>query len=332
MKIAFLTEMGFHGKIPDTHSNMRTEFSWMCALNADHYHVRDWKSVSGYDYVMIILPKGGVYLNSEGKTLVNDKNVFSDVFASPIITDLKKENRKVCSVQEGPAWYSNDLALDDQFNFYNRLSECDILFTHNHYDTLWYRGLFPDKQVEVMPTLMIETLLNSTNPTPFYLKKHNVILGGNFSRWYGGFQSYIIAEEYIGHQKFVQTSHSSRIGEESIPDLTVLPRVYWHEWMMLLKDFRYAVHMMPTVAAGTFSLNCAYWGIPCIGNINVDTQRICFPSLSFHSENVYNARLAAKRLYEDCSYYDEISEDSKKYYRLNFSKTVYLEKMNRILV
>ena len=31
MKVAFFTEMGFNGKIPRTHKNMRTEFAWMVA-------------------------------------------------------------------------------------------------------------------------------------------------------------------------------------------------------------------------------------------------------------------------------------------------------------
>jgi hypothetical protein len=39
MKIAFFTEMEFNGKIPRTHKNMRTEFAWMCALDATHYHL-----------------------------------------------------------------------------------------------------------------------------------------------------------------------------------------------------------------------------------------------------------------------------------------------------
>ena len=39
MKIAFFTEMGFQGKVPRTHDNMRTEFAWMVALDADHYNI-----------------------------------------------------------------------------------------------------------------------------------------------------------------------------------------------------------------------------------------------------------------------------------------------------
>ena len=38
-KIAFLTEMGFVDKVAANHPNMRTEFAWMHALDADHYNI-----------------------------------------------------------------------------------------------------------------------------------------------------------------------------------------------------------------------------------------------------------------------------------------------------
>lgn len=327
MRIAFLTEMNFNGKVPSNHQNMRTEFAWMHALNADHFFIRDWRYVTEYDHVMIIFPKGGVYLNSEGKTLINQKNNYSDIFSSSIVTDLKIKNKLVSSVQEGPTWYTNDFELDDQFNFYNRLSECDILFSHNLYDTNWYKGLFPNKRIEIMPTLLIEELIHSINAIP----QDKAIIGGNFSRWYGGFQSYIIAND-MSDNIFVQTSHSSRNGENQIPNLKVLPRLSWIDWMKELSTFRYAVHLMPTVAAGTFSLNCAYFGIPCIGNIDVDTQRTCFPELSFRSEDVYNARLAANRLVEDKDFYKKCSDTAKLNYHNNFSIKKYQSKLKNILV
>ena len=46
MDIAFFTEMGFTGKIPRTHENMRTEFAWMCALNATHYPITSAQKIS----------------------------------------------------------------------------------------------------------------------------------------------------------------------------------------------------------------------------------------------------------------------------------------------
>ena len=56
MKIAFFTEMNFVGKIPRTHENMRTEFAWMVALNADHYNIRQIPPQT-YDLGIIIIPK-----------------------------------------------------------------------------------------------------------------------------------------------------------------------------------------------------------------------------------------------------------------------------------
>lgn len=326
-KIAFLTEMGFTGKIPNNFINARTEFAWMNALDADHWNIRQWPSVSGYDYIMIIFPKGGVFLNSEGSTLIHQENRYTDVFASNIVEDLKKNNKKVCSVQEGPTWFVNDFELKDQFNLYNQLASCDILFAHNEYDTKWFKGLYPRHQVEVMPTLLIEELIKDIVPVP----QNKVIIGGNFSRWYGGFQSYMACEE-IPYEKYVQTSHSSRNGEDQIPDLTVLPRMYWFDWMKTLSTFKYAVHMMPTIAAGTFSLNCAYFGIPCVGNIKVDTQRKCFPDISFEAEDVEGARLVTKRLWEDEDFYKQQSEMGRKFYHQFFRKEVYLNKLSKILI
>ena len=49
MKVAFFTEMGFTGKVPRDNPNMRTEFAWMCALEADHYNINSDSINSYYD-------------------------------------------------------------------------------------------------------------------------------------------------------------------------------------------------------------------------------------------------------------------------------------------
>ena len=56
MEIAFFTEMGFNGKVPRTHDNMRTEFAWMVALNADHYNIKEVPNKK-YDLGITIIPK-----------------------------------------------------------------------------------------------------------------------------------------------------------------------------------------------------------------------------------------------------------------------------------
>lgn len=326
MRIAFLTEMGFHGKVPSNHPNARTEFAWMIALDAEHYPITEFRSVADYDWVMLILPKGGVGLNSEGIRLNNDPNRFAQFYAIPFVETLKKFNKRVAYIQEGPSWYVNDFSLPDQFNFYNQLAECDVIFAHNDYDMRWYEGWFPQKKVTTIQSLMVEELVRSISP----VQEDKAILGGNFCRWYGGFQSYLVASEFEC-PLFVQTSHCSQPGEDQIPNLTVLPRLVWVDWLKTLSTFRYGVNLMPTIAAGTFSLNCAYFGIPCIGNKKVDTQRLCFPYLSVDAEDVRTARDMASRLKTDPDFYLECSNTAKLAYRNLYDFDVWQKRMYNFL-
>jgi hypothetical protein len=156
------------------------------------------------------------------------------------------------------------------------------------------------------------------------------LIGGNFSRWYGGFQSYVVANE-LNLPMYVQTSHSSRVGEEHIPNLTVLPRLSWLDWMKTLSTFKLAIHLMPTVAAGTFSLNCAYFGIPCIGNQRMDTQRLCFPDTSVDVEDVEKSRNIAVQLISDVDFYQEVCEKAKENFEKHFSVNIYKQRMKNIL-
>ena len=315
MKIAFLTEMGFEGKIPSHHINMRTEFAWMHALDADHYNIYSSNKVFDYDKVFIIFPKGELYLNSVGSKLSNGVNSISQLLTMDIVSMLRSQkNKSIYYIQEGPHWLWNDYEVIDQIGFYNFVSSCDGIYAHNEHDTKYYRGMFPNCTVKIIPTLMVEDLLKGIAPAP----ENKVIIGGNFARWYGGFESYIVASEF-GIPIWAQTSHATREHENQIENLNHLPRLIWNEWMIELSKFKYGVHLMPTVAAGTFSLNCAYFGIPVIGNINVDTQRICHPLLSVDIHDVEMARSLAKQLREDAEFYIECSNMTKTQYKNQFS-------------
>ena len=326
MKIAFLTEMRFEGIIPSTHPNMRTEFAWMHALNANHFHIDNFLNVKKYDHVFVVIPKGKLNLSAEGTKIGNQINPASSLLSSNLIKELKKTNSKVHYIQEGPSWWFNDYEIIDQFNFYNSLAECDSIFAHNEHDIKFYKGLFPEKIINIMPTLLIEDLTKNIIPK----SEDKVIIGGNFARWYGGFQSYIVADEF-GVNKWTQESHAKRENENSIDDLNHLPRMQWIEWMNTLSTFKYAIHLMPTIAAGTFSLNCAYFGIPCIGNEKVDTQRMCHPDLSVDVDDVEKARKLAKQLKEDKEWYRHCSKMAKFNYSQFYNIKIYKEHLNNIL-
>jgi hypothetical protein len=321
MRIAFLTEMGFSGTIPPTHNNMRTEFAWMNALNAVHYPLETYDSVKNYDVVFIIFPKGKTYLNSEGSTLVNGVNPVSKYLQQPIIPTLKESNTKVYYIQEGPHWWWNDYEVIDQIQFYNFLSLTDGIFAHNLSDSQYYRGLFWNKKVEIIHSLMIEDFIKDIQP----ITEDKVLIGGNFSRWYGGFESYMVASEF-GLPIWGQESHSKRVNEGGIGNLSHFPRMNWNDWMVEVSKFKYGVHLMPTVAAGTFSLNCAYFGIPVIGNEKLDTQRLLHPNLSVDVSDIESAMLMVEML-KDPIFYKKKSEEAKDNYQTYYTKEVWLKQM-----
>jgi hypothetical protein len=324
MKIAFVTEMGFTGKVPANHPNMRTEFAWMHALDADHYCIHHIEAIRNYNHVFIIFPKGKVFLSAEGSKIVEGLNPVSTLLQNRFIDRLKEVNKRVHYIQEGPHWWFNDYELVDQIGFYNMLASCDTIFAHNESDVTYYKGLIPTKPVHVLPSLMIEDTVADIEPEP----ENKVIIGGNFARWYGGFESYMVAQEF-NSSIWGQTSHAMREGEDQL--ISHLSRVFWTDWMRQLSTFKYAVHLMPTVAAGTFSLNCAYFGIPCIGNEKVDTQRVCHPDLSVSVSDVAKARKLAKLLVEDEDFYIQCSVAAKQNYKNNYNKELFIQTLLSIL-
>lgn len=323
-KIAFITEMGFEGKIPHDYGNMRTEFAWMFALQADHIPLHMYESIKDYDHVFIIFPKGRVFLDAAGSKLVDSPNTVSALLREPIVSNLKKNgNKKIYYVQEGPHWWFTNYEITDQIYFYNFVASCDAIFAHNVSDRVYYEGLF-QKPVHVLKSLLIEHTVQDVIPT----KDNKVIIGGNFARWYGGFESYNVAETF-NVSVWAQTSHASRLGEGQL--VNQLPRLMWTSWMKQLSTFRYAVHLMPTVAAGTFALNCAYFGIPCIGNIEVDTQRLCHEALSVDVHDIKKAMKLAHQLKTDLEFYQECSKYAKSYYRRHYDIEVWKQEIEPIL-
>ena len=83
--------------------------------------------------------------------------------------------------------------------------------------------------------------------------------------------------------------------------------------------------MMRAWGAASFSLNCAYFGIPCIGNNRADTQKILFPDLSFDVYDTEGALSAAKKLKSDKDFYNHCSSAAKIIYKEEFTKEKFLE-------
>lgn len=303
-KIAFFTEMGFNGKVSRTHDNMRTEFAWMCALNADHYNIQQ-RPYGDYDLGIVIIPK---------------KNPDFD------INYLKSYGcKQVAVMQEGPNWYWQDYDLQKQVWYFNTLTSADIIFTHNESDRKYYQGLTAHNDVRVMSSLMIEDAIGELKTED----RRDVIIGGNFVSWYGGFDSMIIAKE-LSRGGNVYAPSMGRKQELEDQLVTHLPYMNWKQWIHELNKFKFGVHLMRTHAAGTFALNCAYLGIPCIGYKGLDTQMICHPDCTVEIGDLASARKIATKLRNDEEFYLYSSKLSKEMYNKHFSEEQFINKFNNI--
>lgn len=308
-KVAWFTEGGWTGKVPRNHPNMRNDMAWMHIFDVVHYPIEVIHQLDEqFDIGIVTIPKTNIERLSQ----------------YPIIENMKRICKKVGTMQEGPHWYFQDFTMEQQIWFYNLLMGLDFIFCHNDIDKKYYGGL-TDKKCYVNPTLMIdEYAVESAD------KIDAVMIGGNMCRWYGGFDSYIVAQEF-GCPIYIPSMGRKIDREDELDNLTHLPYITWIEWIKEISRYRYGVHLMPTQAAGTFTLNCAYWGIPCIGYTGLDTQEKCHPQLTIEFGDIVSARKLAKRLKEDEDFYQQCSKETKENYNTLFGEDVYTYNMNKVM-
>jgi len=307
-KIAWFTEGGFSGKIPRDFKGMRNDSAWMCVLDATHYPIWNIHDVNEkYDLGIVTLPK---------------KNI-DKLMQYPLIEKLRGCCKEIAYMQEGPHWYFQDFKLNEQIWFYNILQEMDFLYVHNESDISYFEGLL-SKQCRLMPTLMIEDLIKDL-PS---VERKNIMIGGNFCQWYGGFDSYIVAQE-ADCPIYVPTMGRKIEGEEQMPNLNHLPYMTWLDWIKTLNNFKYGIHLMRTHAAGTFALNCAFLGIPCIGYEGLDTQEKCHPNLTVKLGDIKKSKELLNKLSNDLDFYQENCILTQRLYNENYNETVFKNELER---
>ena len=300
MKIAFFSEGGYFGKIPRNHPNMRTDVAWVCALEANHHPIITLHQIpdNTYDVGIVIIPK-----NKES------------LFRYPLIEQMRRVCNKICTMQESTYWYWQGGTVQAQLWYHNILQSMDIVFCHNDMDLKYYQGI-TDVECKLMPTLMI------TDHVKIYEgERKGVMVGGNWVTAYRGFDSYIVGK-ILSDDITSPTTGRMKPDEPEFLDIKHLPWVQWLDWMYELSKHKYGVQL-GTAAAGTFNLNCAYLGIPCIAYNNVNTQKYLHPDLSVPDGDIKQARKLAEKLRVDEDFYLHCSKTAKSNYEQHYSEKVF---------
>ena len=309
MKITFISQKG-PSFIPRDAIHMPVDLAQQCALKAYNHHYSQIDGMSNdWDIIILLIPK-----------TPKDRDQLYNI---DIVEKAKKIGKQVWYMQEGPSWIFQDLPLHQQFWHYNVLASVDGILCENKTDIPYYQGLVPNQKVMDIPSTMITDKVKEYINTE---KQEQVIIGGNFCRWYGGFDSYIVVQD------FNCDIHAPSMGrkienEDQIEDLTHYPFMNWNEWIKMLSQHKYAIHLMPTFAAGTFAMNSGFVGTPCIGYDVVDTQRQIHPDLSIAPGDIEKARALVKKLKNDKDFWKHCSKVSKENYKKYHSEEVFLDHM-----
>ena len=301
MKIVFFSESQVQGRISRTFENARTEYAWMMALEASHYNINNIPT-EHFDLGIVIIPKNNPQVD---------------------LNKMRKICDKVAVMQEGPHWYFQDYDIDKQFHYYNTLLDADWVYCHNKSDVKYYKGLGCE-DVRVMRSLMIPEGLIPRNEWGDV-----TIIGGNFVSWYGGFDSYMVARE-IGDPITAPSMGRKQDQEDAIEDIQYLPYMSWREWIDRLSQFNIGVHLMRTHAAGTFAMNCAFHGIPCIGYKGLDTQETLHPLTTVEISDLETAKYLGKKLKNDEDFYNDCSKTSQEMFKKFYTEEAWLENWKNI--
>ena len=304
MKIGFFSEAGYEGKVPRNHPNMRTDVAWVCALDATHHPIPKIGSLPDnlYDVGVMIIPK-------KRKPLLN----------YPLLEQYKRVCKKVTVMQESYYNYWQDSEIDEQIWYFNFLVEMDLIFCHNDVDLKYYNGI-TNVRTELLPTVMI-----TDNVRPRDEWGDGVIIGGNWVRDYGGFDSYQVALEITDDITSITTG---RMKTEEKGLFKHLDWMYWSEWINALSQYHVGVQL-GTAAAGTFNLNCSFHGIPCIAYSNSNTQKILHPKTTVELGDVVRAKEIARKL-KDKDFYDECSSSTRENYKKYYSEEQFIKHWKRI--
>ena len=305
MKIGFFSEAGYEGKVPRNHPNMRTDVAWVCALDATHHPIPQLSNLAdnSYDVGVMIIPK-------KRQPLLN----------YPLLEQYKRVCKNVTVMQESYYNYWQDSQISEQIWYFNFLIEMDLIFCHNDVDLKYYNGI-TNVRTELLPTVMITDNVISKQKS-----RKGVIIGGNWVRDYGGFDSYQVALEITDDITAITTG---RMKTEEKDLFKHLDWMYWGEWINVLSQYHVGVQL-GTAAAGTFNLNCSFHGIPCIAYSNSNTQKTLHPNTTVELGDIVQAKKIANRL-KDEDFYNKCSQETKRLFEEKYSERVFVNHVKNIM-
>jgi len=299
MKILWLSEMGFFGQVPLDNPNLKSDVALIACSGATHLpynYPLKLEDYEQFDFIMV---------NCTRKFFTEP----NFIHYLPIIK--KNFNIKVGFFQEGPIYDWQDWSQKEQSLWIKSMKLIDIYFCSNQMDIPYYES-YVKYNVPVKWLKSPIHLERIKSLIPSDIKKEGVVVGGTNCIWYNGQTSLKIAD-ILKEKIYIPRMGRMKEDEQLYNNINIrskvvtLPYLTFDEWLYNLNKCKFGVHMMAQVAAGSFHTNCAALGIPCVGNAEIDPQRLLFPDLSIHLyRDIKKGRELLVKLHFEKSFYEEV--------------------------
>ena len=233
LNIAYVTEMGLHGRLRKDFKDFRTVESWIYGFNAFNIPFKklETQNLEEFDLFIVIIPKNNVGV------------------CKKVIDLLPLE--KTAIMQEGPCYYFQDCPAAENLKYVELLEKCKFILCHNIRDTDYF-SQFNDTCVK-LPTCC-DTQLEFKRDE--YSK--SAMMFGTFSSWYNGQTSYRILKEtgfdvWMPMMGRFKKDEGIQTNNNKVKVLGYLP---WFKFMEDIKNISIGCHMMPTMAASSYAIHC----------------------------------------------------------------------------
>ena len=322
MNIKYSTsEMGFEGYFHHSHSNLRVFETQLLFLEAYHLPIQKALKNNYEGDLLYNIGKGGFEKPYILHLYQNHHNV---------ISELKQNFEKVYIYQDGEIGWWNHVDVKLQIWWFNQLKESDGILVPNSTDVPFYKGLFPNKKIKVIRSVMTDKGLDKAKFKP---KQNKAIITGPLTPIYNGFPQVLLAHNLEMDGIDIPPMSEGNMPKDSwdLADnlgVSYLEYMSWVDWMYNLNKYKVGYMLSAATASGSFALNCAYLGIPCIGDKRADTQRILFPDLAIDTFDNQKALELTLKLKNDLDFYNKISTKSIEMYNQEFTKSKMLKILN----
>lgn len=321
------------------------------------YHICDWNFEPGY-YINKFprhrwphawFDTGAFYLVpfKDAEKIIKGKN--NIIWANtPINDELNKlkliekfidNGNDVYIGGEGSIWaWMEEWPAAEQELYIKLLSKCKAYAVANEYDQHQVR-LFAPRTVKIGPctNLFVEEPRNElgdyifiANPSKGYqrgMMAHKLV--------YDSAPKNLDVYSLKYNRAQVHSAHSHRPiclpDSYKMPGFKLLDRMNWEDFMTFTFNSRFGVDIHRDFSAGQTAVDFGSLGVPLVGNIELDTQRIIFPDISFEWSDYENIKKHIHLLSVDDDFCSDVGKKALENTRKYYSSVVVLEQFHKII-